>query len=157
MFRTSHILFKLALFALVVVGLFMVYLDARITATFSEKMWELSARVYARPLELFAGAALTPEELAYELEVLGYRVVPTPRHPGEVSRNQNRFDLYARGFNFPGEQEPERRVSIEFSAARVKAVARRWRWRPGPSCDFSPMMRRRGGWLTCRSGQNGQG
>ena len=63
MFRTSHLLFKLALAALVVAGLLLVYLDARITATFSDKMWELAARVYARPLELFAGADLTPEEL----------------------------------------------------------------------------------------------
>jgi len=123
MFRTSHLLFKLALAALVVVGLFMVYLDARITATFSDKMWELSAKVYARPLELFAGAALTPGDLAYELEVLGYRTVTTPRQPGEVSRNQNRVDLYARGFDFPDEREPQRRVLVEFSGARVKAVS----------------------------------
>ena len=101
----------------------MVYLDARITATFSDKMWELSAKVYARPLELFAGAALTPEDLSYELEVLGYRTVSAPRRPGEVSRNRNRFDLYTRGFDFPGEREPERRVLIEFGGDRVKDVS----------------------------------
>jgi len=123
MLRTSHLLFKLALSAVVLAGLLMVFLDARITGTFTDKMWELSARVYARPLELFAGAALTPDELAYELEVLGYRNVPAPRHPGEVARNKNRFDLYARGFAFPGEQEPERRVLVEFVGAKVEALS----------------------------------
>ncbi len=123
MFRTSHLLFKLALVALVMVGLLLVYLDARITATFSDKMWELAARVYARPLELFAGADLSPEDLSYELEVLGYRTVTTPHRPGEVSRNHNRFDLYTRGFEFPGEREPERRVLIEFSGDRVRSLS----------------------------------
>lgn len=123
MFRTSHLLFKLALFALVVLGLFVIYLDARITATFSEKVSELSAKVYARPLELFVGASLTPDDLAYELQILGYRTVDAPRRPGEVSRNRSRFDLYARGFEFPEEKEPERLVRIEFSGNRITELA----------------------------------
>ena len=65
MSRTSHLFLKLFLVALVVGGLFVVYLDARITATFSDKMWDLPAKVYARPLELFEGAALSPDGLAY--------------------------------------------------------------------------------------------
>lgn len=123
MLRTSHILFKLALVALVLGALFVIYLDARITATFSDKMWDLPARVYARPLELFAGAALSPGDLSYELDVLGYRTVSSPRSRGEVSRDNNRFDLYTRGFDFPGEREPDRRVLIEFSGDRVKSLS----------------------------------
>jgi penicillin-binding protein 1B len=123
MFRTSHLLLKLALVVLVVGGLFMIYLDARITATFSDKMWELPAKVYARPLELFVGAALTPQDLSYELEVLGYRSVSTPRNRGEVSRNRERFDIYTRGFDFPGEREPDRRVLIDLSGNRVKSLS----------------------------------
>lgn len=123
MIRTSHLLLKLALVTLVVGGLFVVYLDARITATFSDKMWELPAKVYARPLELFVGAALAPEDLSYELEVLGYRSVSAPRSPGEVSRNRDLFDIYARGFEFPGESESARRVLIEFSGGRIKALS----------------------------------
>ena len=42
-------------------------------------MWELPAKVYARPLELFVGARLAADDLAYELEVLGYRRVTQPR------------------------------------------------------------------------------
>ena len=50
MFRTQHLLLKLFITALVVGGMFLVYLDARITSTFIDKMWELPAKVYARPL-----------------------------------------------------------------------------------------------------------
>ena len=123
MSRTSHLFIKLFLVALVMGGLFVVYLDARITATFSDKMWDLPAKVFARPLELFEGAALSPDGLAYELQVLGYRTVGTPRNPGEVSRYRNRFDIYTRGFNFPGERELSRRVLIEFNGKRVKGLS----------------------------------
>ena len=123
MLRTSHLLFKLALVSCVLGGLFVIYLDARITATFNDKMWDLPAKVYARPMELFAGAPLSPDDLAYELEVLGYRPVSSPRNRGEVSQFRNRFEIYTRGFDFPDEREPSRRVLIEFSGNRVKSLS----------------------------------
>ena len=123
MFRTNHLLLKLTLTLALLAGLLVMYLDARITATFSDKMWDLPAKVYARPLELFVGAALAPDDLAYELEVLGYRSVTSPGRPGEVSRNRSRFDIYTRGFAFPGEREVARRVLIEFGGDRVKLLS----------------------------------
>ena len=123
MLRTSHLLLKLALVAFVVGGLFVIYLDARITATFNDKMWDLPAKVYARPLELFAGAPLSPDDLSYELDFLGYRPVTSTRNRGEVSRFRNRFEIYTRGFDFPDEREPGRRVLIQFSGERVKSLS----------------------------------
>ena len=127
MLRTSHLLLKLALVSFVVGGLFVIYLDARITATFNDKMWDLPAKVYARPLELFAGAPLSPDDLSYELKVLRYRSVTSARNPGEVSRFRNRFEIYTRGFDFPDEREPGRRVLIEFSGDRVNSLSARGR------------------------------
>ena len=123
MLRTSHLLLKLALVSFVVGGLFVIYLDARITATFNDKMWDLPAKVYARPLELFAGAPLSPDDLAYELKALRYRSVTSARNPGEVSRFRNRFEIYTRGFDFPDEREPGRRVLVEFSGDRVNSLS----------------------------------
>jgi penicillin-binding protein 1B len=119
MIRTRNLLFKLSLAVLLVLALFLIYLDARITSTFTDKMWELPARVYARPLELFEGARLSADNLAYELEVLGYRKVSSPRNPGQFSRNGSRFELYTRGFRFPGETEPARRIWIDTRGGSV--------------------------------------
>ena len=102
MTRSRTTLLKLFFSLLVALALLAVWLDARITATFTDKMWELPAKVYARPLELFAGAQLAPADLAYELAVLGYRRVETPSAPGQLSSYRNRFDIYTRGFAFPG-------------------------------------------------------
>lgn len=101
----------------------MIYLDARITATFSDKMWELPAKVYARPLELFAGATVTPQDLWYELGVLGYRSVKAAPRRGEVVRNGNVFEIHTRGFDFPDEREPDRRVLIEFGDDQVRKLS----------------------------------
>ncbi len=106
MIRTRKLFLKLIITTFVLCGLFLIFMDARITATFSDKMWELPAKVYARPLELFVGARLTREDLAYELQVLGYRRVSALRKPGEIVQSGDRFDIFTRGFTFPSEREP---------------------------------------------------
>jgi len=123
MIRTQHLLLKLLLTGLVAGLMVVIYLDVRITSTFTDKMWEVPAKVYARPLELFVGADLDVEDLVYELEVLGYRKVSNPRKPGQVARNRNRFEIYTRGFDFPNEREPARRVLVDLSQGRVKSIA----------------------------------
>ena len=123
MIRARPILLKLFLAGLVAGGMILIYLDARITTTFTDKMWELPARVYARPLELFSGARIAPEDLAYELELLGYRKVRTPRDPGQVSRNGSRFEIHTRGFDFPDERESARRVLVSFKSGRVAGIS----------------------------------
>ena len=123
MIRTRHFFLKLLLAALVAGGLWLIYLDARITSTFVDKMWELPAKVYARPLELFAGARLGADELAYELEILGYRKVTKTSGPGQVARNRDRFEIYTRGFDFHGEKEPARRLLVELAGKRVQGLS----------------------------------
>ena len=122
MFRTRHFFLKLLLAGLVAGGLLLIYLDAKITSTFVDKMWELPAKVYARPLELFAGARLDAAGLAYELEVLGYRKVTSTSNPGQVARNRDRFEIYTRGFDFPGERESARKVLVELGGSRVQKI-----------------------------------
>ncbi|TXS88996.1 penicillin-binding protein 1B [Parahaliea maris] len=117
--RTRRPLLKIFVTLLVAFGLVLVYLDAKITSTFTDKMWELPAKVYARPLELFVGARVAPDDLAYELEVLGYRKVSRLNNPGQVSRQGNRFEMFTRGFDFPGERESARRVQVDLNSGRV--------------------------------------
>lgn len=123
MIRTTHIWLKLLSVALLASALVLIYMDARITYTFNAKMWELPAKVYARPLELFVGARLRPDDLAYELQVMGYQKVSTVRKPGQVARNGKRFDLYTRGFDFPDEREPARKLRVELSGNQISRLS----------------------------------
>jgi len=123
MIRTRHLLLKLLLTGLLAASLCLIYLDARISSTFVDKMWELPAKVFARPLELFVGVSLKSSELSYELEVLGYRRVSQLRNPGEVVDQGGRFDIFTRGFQFPGEREPARRIRVDIVGERVVGIS----------------------------------
>ncbi len=115
-------LLKFCAAAAVVAVLALIYLDVRITTTFNDKMWELPAKVYARPLELFVGADIGAEDFAFELGQLGYRSKSQPRSPGEMARSQNSFRVFTRGFSFPDDAEAARRVEVRFAAGRVSEL-----------------------------------
>ena len=123
MTRTRRPLLKLGIVLLLAAAIALAFLDARITSTFSNKMWSLPAKVYARPLELFAGAPLRPAELAYELELLGYAPVASPRQSGQFARSGAHFDIYTRGFAFPGDREPARLVRVSLADDRVAQLS----------------------------------
>ncbi len=120
--KARLLLLKLFGVALLLLAAVLVYLDIRILATFNERMWELPAKVFARPLELYAGAPLSAENLAYELEILGYRSVDNPARPGETRQDGNHFVVYTRGFSFPDEQEPARLVQLELADGKLRRL-----------------------------------
>jgi penicillin-binding protein 1B len=122
MVRTRHPLRKLLLAAATLVAALLLYLDARITGTFEARRYELPARVYARPLELFPGAPLTGAALAAELDLLGYRRVQRIRGPGDYGVAGNRVELFSRGFDFPDAREDGRRVVLTFADAQLATL-----------------------------------
>ncbi|HEX7025638.1 MAG TPA: penicillin-binding protein 1B, partial [Gammaproteobacteria bacterium] len=70
--------FRLGVLAACIVSLlaaifYTVYLDVLIRSQFEGKRWALPARVYARPMELYAGEDLTKTDLLAELRFLNYR------------------------------------------------------------------------------------
>ena len=67
------LLVLLGLFVLVVVilAIWSFYLDKVVREKFEGKKWALPARVYSRPLELYAGLPLTPALFEQEMEALG--------------------------------------------------------------------------------------
>ena len=114
-----NLLFKLFLVLACVALAVLVYFDARITATFDDKRYELPAEVYARPLELFQGADLTRGELLEELDALGYRRRSRVANPGEYELGDTRLRLFNRGFSFADGREESRLVTVEFAGDRV--------------------------------------
>lgn len=116
-------MWKLALVTAVLLAVAMVFMDARITATFANKRFELPARVYARPLTLYEGRKLSGDDLRYELSALGYRKVSVLRNPGEVIRRANRYDIYTRGFRFYDDTEPARRIRLSLQNGRIHRLS----------------------------------
>ncbi len=107
---------------MLVLAAYVAFLDFRVYREFEGKRWSLPARVYARPLELYAGLRLTADQFANELRALGYRSVRAARRAGEVSRDGNRFQLISRPFVFWDGEEPSRAIRTTFSSTHLKRL-----------------------------------
>ena len=111
---------KLALVCNVIFGVYLAYLDAVVRAKFEGKKWALPAKVYARPLELYAGKRLKADDLRYELEQLGYRSRQDVSQSGSFSQlgsylSDAEFAMYLRGFQFWDERTEARKISLRIN------------------------------------------
>lgn len=123
--RTSRRRFpwlQLLVVLFVILAGYIIYLDIIVRDQFEGKRWALPARVYARPMELYAGRPLTPDQLAQELERLGYHAVREPTRSGEYTRNREIFHIQTRGFAFWDGAESPQRLRIEFAGGWVERL-----------------------------------
>jgi penicillin-binding protein 1B len=105
----------LALVALVLaaaVAVWVVHLDGVVTREFQGRHWSVPARVYASPLELYAGAPVGADDLEEELHRLHYRSGDPSAGPGIYRRHGEAFDVHARRVRFIEELREPMRVSI---------------------------------------------
>src|SRR5438128_12569173 len=82
---------------------YVLYLDLLVTHQFEGRRWTLPAQVYAAPLELYAGLALSPAELEGELQRLGYRRTTALDRPGTYRVQGERIDVALRPVRFADE------------------------------------------------------
>ena len=125
MLKRSLILASKALLAaLVLVLVWLAYLDAVISSTFDRKRYALPATVYARSLELFEGAQVLSAQLVAELEGIGYRRVDQLFRPGQFRLAGTKLELFTRDFKFPDQLVEGARHAIELRQDRVVALTR---------------------------------
>lgn len=121
--RWRGLLWKLALVGLVVLAGLTVYLDALVQDKFSGKRWAVPAKVFARPLELYAGRQLSRDDFLTELSALGYRKVNSINNPGQMSVAAGRVDVYTRGFQSFEGSEPAQRLTVRFDGQQVSGLS----------------------------------
>ncbi|MBK1694979.1 penicillin-binding protein 1B [Chromatium weissei] len=98
-----------------------VQLDRVVRGKFEGQRWALPARVYARPLELYANRPLDPEQFQAELNRLNYRQLDTAELPssGTYQRVNDHFLLKTRPFQFWDGQEPGHHLDVQLVDGRV--------------------------------------
>jgi len=113
---------KLTVILMIFSGVGLFYLDAQIREKFEGKKWSVPAKVYARPLELYAGLALSIDDLKIELKGLGYRFVKKAQSPGQVEVSSTKVKVYSRGFTFSDGKEVSRQLMITFANNSIKRI-----------------------------------
>jgi penicillin-binding protein 1B len=98
------------------------FLAWQATSEFEGRRWDIPAQVYAAPLELYTGRALSADDLVAELKRLGYREDPRLIGPGTYRVGLGRLEIATRGFSLAGDVEPEQLVAITFIGGRIAAL-----------------------------------
>jgi len=101
---------------------YVLYLGVTVTRTFEGRRWTLPAQVYAAPLELYAGLALTPADLVHELERLHYRRVTQLERPGTYRVDGERIDVALRPARFADETRDAQLLSIYAGAGAIVSL-----------------------------------
>jgi penicillin-binding protein 1B len=102
--------------------LWFAWLDHEVRRDFEGLQWALPARVYARPLELFAGAEHDLRGVRTYLQLLGYRQSAAAAGPGEYAGSGQLLRFRTRGFDFWDGHEPSVYVEVSFADQRVLAI-----------------------------------
>jgi penicillin-binding protein 1B len=113
---------RIALVLAILLAGYVTYLDFQVRHQFDGKRWSLPARVYARPLELYAGLELSSDQFAAELKALSYRPVRSPSSSGQFSRNRNTFHLISRPFTFWDGQEDTHNIRVTFTGNSLSGL-----------------------------------
>ena len=102
--------------------IWVVHLDRVVTREFQGRLWSIPARVFAAPLELYAGAPISANDLEQELRRLHYRRGDPASGPGIYRRTGNSFDLAARRVRFIDELRDPERVSLHADDATITSM-----------------------------------
>jgi penicillin-binding protein 1B len=94
-----------------------------VTLEFEQRGWDVPARVYAAPLELYAGRLLSRDDLVTQLERLGYARADDLASQGSYRVAGDVVELHSRRAGVGDDVTDPLRLRIEFSAGRVAAVS----------------------------------
>jgi len=98
------------------------YYDRQVAAQFEGRRWTLPAKVYAAPLELYAGLAFSTDDLIAELDRLQYREVSELTRPGTWRRRRGRFEIAVRGARFADELRPAQVIALTIERGAITSL-----------------------------------
>ncbi len=98
------------------------YLDINLREQFEGKRWAIPARVYASPVELYAGRNLTAEKFEQLLNMLHYREDDRLSADGTYYKDGSGYNVKTRKFVFPSHQQPSVLIRVSFNESGITAI-----------------------------------
>jgi penicillin-binding protein 1B len=98
-------------------------LDERVERTFADGPWDLPARVYSAAFVFHPGLRLDEVGFFKRLDRLGYRAVDgAPARRGDYRRGAEGVEIFLRGFSYPRQPAPQRRLLLSAPDGVVTAM-----------------------------------
>ncbi len=98
------------------------YLDFNVRHQFEGKRWAIPARVYANPIELYAGANLNAAKFESLLQSLHYRKDPRLAAEGSYIKSDQHIQLKTRDFAFLDQHQPSLLMQVDFNETSITAI-----------------------------------
>lgn len=121
--RLFPYLFLLACVGATALAFYLLYLDSAVRSQFEGTRWTLPAKVYASPLELYAGLDLSRDQIVSRLARQGYRASTTLSRPGTYHSSGSQLDIHTRPFIFWDTKQPAREIRLRFDNAGVRSLS----------------------------------
>jgi penicillin-binding protein 1B len=114
----------LSLGVLLVVGTaaYVFYLDRLVARQFEGRRWNVPAKVYAAPVELYSGAAFSATAIVEELQRLQYREVSQVTRVGQYNHRNERITVHLRAAQFADERRPAMLIQITTAGKTVRSI-----------------------------------
>jgi len=123
---TSHWFRNLLLISMLGFGFMLLsylsYLDHNVRTQFEGKRWAIPARVYASPVELYAGYNLTTVKFEALLQALHYRLDANLASEGTYFKNGSQVSVKTRAFTFWDQPQASSVMRVNFTTTGIANI-----------------------------------
>ncbi|PKH85416.1 penicillin-binding protein 1B [Colwellia sp. Bg11-28] len=121
--RIGITLGKLMIATVFTVGIFSIYLDAKVRKKFEGQRWQVPVQVYGQIKKLQLGEQENLEEIAQSLKINGYQKVKFATRAGQFSQSAERLNIFQRAFDFANGANYAQQLSIEVVSEIVVSLS----------------------------------
>ncbi|WP_413786278.1 penicillin-binding protein 1B [Psychrobacter frigidicola] len=108
---------------MVLLALYLVKLDRTITHKFEGKRWDIPAKVYSQPLELYQGASVDNDTIKTWLELLNYRSNKAYERTGSYHKSGNNYFIHTRGFTYSANDiDKEQVIKMTIADNKIESI-----------------------------------
>ncbi|MBL4900330.1 MAG: penicillin-binding protein 1B [Colwellia sp.] len=107
---------KLAFALSFALGIFTIYLDAKVQKTFEGQRWQIPAQIYGQIESLQLGDTINVNHITKSLKINGYSKVRSVSLPAQFAQSSHRLIIYRRAFTFPNDEQDV----TEYTSAAVR-------------------------------------
>ncbi|GAF54568.1 LOW QUALITY PROTEIN: multimodular transpeptidase-transglycosylase [Psychrobacter sp. JCM 18901] len=119
----SSLLLIIIIAGMVLLALYLIKLDRTITHKFEGKRWDIPAKVYSQPLELYQGANVDRDTMKTWLELLNYQSNKAYDRTGTYHRTGNTYFIHTRGFTYSAnDKDAEQVIKMTISGNKVESI-----------------------------------
>ncbi|CAM3585214.1 penicillin-binding protein 1B [Psychrobacter glaciei] len=119
----SSILLIVIIAGMVLLALYLIKLDRTITHKFEGKRWDIPAKVYSQPLELYQGANVDNSTIKTWLELLNYQSNKAYDRTGTYRKSGNTYFIHTRGFTYSSSDiDTEQVIKMTIAGNKIESI-----------------------------------